>query len=272
MRFWTFLVVYLYLFESAAFKFIQMKFHYASAADFWSRGHPDTHNMTVTLSENLYCPSLHLYLINVSTDVDESLRRKKEGKKKLYAGCKQIELCLKEENAAGGMSTKCPVRKRQRFSAAGCAISIIHLLLLEIELLCLTGCALNGSILITLGIINIGLSCCAAKCVIVSVLAIILIMDSSSLKPASLTQDSDQLFFFLPPLAFCCCYSAKALIIPSCPYLPCERKLWRRLYSSKLVSHSKGCKSGQMAKPCKIKKNKWWEGKCSLCQIPLQHV
>lgn len=154
--------------------------------------------MTVTLSENLYCPSLHLYLINVSTDIDESLRRKKEGKKKLYAGCKQIELCLKEENAAGGMGTKCPVRKRQRFSAAGCAIYIIHLLLLEIELLCLTGCALNGSILITLGIINIGLSCCAAKCVIVSVLAIILIMDSSSLKLASLTQDSNQLFFFSP--------------------------------------------------------------------------
>lgn len=136
-----------------------MKFHYTSAIDFCSRGRPDTDSVTVTLSESLDCPSLHLYLINVSTDIDESLRRKKK-KRKLYAGCKQIELHLKEENAAGGVSTKCPVMKRQSFSAAECAICIIHLLLLEIELLCLTGCALNGSILIARALYRIELLCC----------------------------------------------------------------------------------------------------------------
>lgn len=88
-------------------------------------------------------------------------------------------------------------------SVAGCSICIIHLLLLEIELMHLTGCAWNDGILIDPGTLNIKLNCFADKCGVDSILTDRLITDSSSLKPASVLQDSDQLFFSPPSLCYC---------------------------------------------------------------------
>lgn len=74
----------------------------------WCRDHPDIDNVTTALSENLYYPSLLLYLISISTDIDETLRREKKIKKKekiaLYEA-QRYWIVSEEENAAGDMST-----------------------------------------------------------------------------------------------------------------------------------------------------------------------
>lgn len=142
---------------------------------------------------------LHWYWQN-----SQEKKKIKEKEKIVYTRCKHIELPVKEENSVGDMSSKCPFLKRWRFVLWGC---VHHLYYspssLEIECLHLTGYAWNDGILIDPGTLHLKWNCCAAKCGVDSIPPDRLIMGGSSLKPSSVSQDSDQLFFLPPDLFYC---------------------------------------------------------------------
>lgn len=147
--------------------------------------------LVLSFPSTVFDKCLHWYWWNSQ----ERKENKEKEKNSSILGASILNCIWKRKTLSGIWAPSAPLWKGGGLSSvAGCSICITHLLLLEIELLHLTGCAWNDSILTDPGTLNIKLNYCAAKCGVDSVLLDRLITDSSSLKPASVLQDRSALF------------------------------------------------------------------------------